>query len=44
MLTPNQFEAEQLTGFRIGSERDGREACNILHTAGHQRFCYIIIY
>ncbi|XP_023920207.1 pyridoxal kinase isoform X2 [Quercus suber] len=34
MLTPNQFEAEQLTGFRIGSERDGREACNILHAAG----------
>ncbi|XP_059671078.1 pyridoxal kinase [Cornus florida] len=34
MLTPNQFEAEQLTGFRIGSEQDGREACNILHTAG----------
>ncbi|KAF5457507.1 hypothetical protein F2P56_021606 [Juglans regia] len=33
MLTPNQFEAEQLTGFRIGSERDGREACNILHAA-----------
>ncbi|KAK9989739.1 hypothetical protein SO802_029978 [Lithocarpus litseifolius] len=34
MLTPNQFEAEQLTGFRIGSERDGREACNILHATG----------
>ncbi|XP_041007770.1 pyridoxal kinase-like isoform X3 [Juglans microcarpa x Juglans regia] len=34
MLTPNQFEAEQLTGFRIGSERDGQEACNILHAAG----------
>ncbi|KAK4564936.1 hypothetical protein RGQ29_006828 [Quercus rubra] len=34
MLTPNQFEAEQLTGFRIGSGRDGREACNILHAAG----------
>ncbi|KAB1211276.1 Pyridoxal kinase [Morella rubra] len=34
MLTPNQFEAEQLTGFRIASERDGREACNILHAAG----------
>ncbi|KAH9739118.1 Pyridoxal kinase [Citrus sinensis] len=34
MLTPNQFEAEQLTGFRIGSEADGREACKILHAAG----------
>lgn len=34
MLTPNQFEAEQLTGFRICSEGDGREACNILHAAG----------
>ncbi|KAF3445251.1 hypothetical protein FNV43_RR14945 [Rhamnella rubrinervis] len=34
MLTPNQFEAEQLTGLRIGSEIDGREACNILHAAG----------
>ncbi|KAL2241436.1 UNVERIFIED_CONTAM: Pyridoxal kinase [Sesamum indicum] len=34
MLTPNQFEAELLTGFRIVSEQDGREACNILHAAG----------
>lgn len=34
MLTPNQFEAEQLTGSRIVSEQDGREACNILHAAG----------
>ncbi|KAK3001254.1 hypothetical protein RJ639_020721 [Escallonia herrerae] len=34
MLTPNQFEAEQLTGFRIVSEQDGREACNIIHAAG----------
>ncbi|KAF7136295.1 hypothetical protein RHSIM_Rhsim08G0085100 [Rhododendron simsii] len=34
MLTPNQFEAEQLTGLRIVSEKDGREACNILHAAG----------
>eukprot|EP00262_Sarcandra_glabra_P011105 TRINITY_DN26818_c0_g1_i1.p1 TRINITY_DN26818_c0_g1~~TRINITY_DN26818_c0_g1_i1.p1 ORF type:complete len:347 (-),score=45.04 TRINITY_DN26818_c0_g1_i1:129-1169(-) len=34
MLTPNQFEAEQLTGFRINSERDGLEACNVLHAAG----------
>ncbi|CAN1351575.1 Pyridoxal kinase [Linum perenne] len=34
MLTPNQFEAEQLTGSRIVSEDDGREACNKLHAAG----------
>lgn len=34
MLTPNQFEAEQLTGFGITSERDGLEACNVLHAAG----------
>ncbi|XP_071913436.1 pyridoxal kinase-like isoform X3 [Coffea arabica] len=34
MLTPNQFEAELLTGIRIVSEQDGREACNRLHAAG----------
>lgn len=34
MLTPNQFEAEQLTGLRITSEKEGLEACNILHVAG----------
>ncbi|EYU44587.1 hypothetical protein MIMGU_mgv11b016125mg, partial [Erythranthe guttata] len=34
MLTPNQFEAELLTGLRIVSEQDGREACNTLHSAG----------
>ncbi|KAG9448965.1 hypothetical protein H6P81_008930 [Aristolochia fimbriata] len=34
MLTPNQFEAEQLTGFRITTERNGLEACNVLHAAG----------
>ncbi|KAF7816443.1 pyridoxal kinase isoform X1 [Senna tora] len=34
MLTPNQFEAELLTGFRIQSEKDGREACNLIHAAG----------
>ncbi|XP_023751953.1 pyridoxal kinase isoform X2 [Lactuca sativa] len=34
MLTPNQFEAEQLTGFRIASEEDGRKACKHLHAAG----------
>lgn len=34
VLTPNQFEAEQLTGLRIVTEKEGREACNILHAAG----------
>ncbi|CAA7055675.1 unnamed protein product [Microthlaspi erraticum] len=34
MLTPNQFEAEKLTGLRINSEEDGREACAMLHAAG----------
>ncbi|XP_051126741.1 pyridoxal kinase-like [Andrographis paniculata] len=34
MLTPNQFEAELLTGSSIVSEEDGREACNMLHAAG----------
>ncbi|CAJ2653153.1 pyridoxal kinase [Trifolium pratense] len=34
MLTPNQFEAELLTGLRIQSEEDGREACNLLHAVG----------
>lgn len=34
MLTPNQFEAELLTGMRIISEEDGLEACNLLHAAG----------
>uniref|UniRef100_A0A0R0F695 pyridoxal kinase n=1 Tax=Glycine max TaxID=3847 RepID=A0A0R0F695_SOYBN len=34
MLTPNQFEAELLTGFRIQSEGHGREACRLLHAAG----------
>ncbi|KAG5125282.1 hypothetical protein JHK82_032019 [Glycine max] len=34
VLTPNQFEAELLTGFRIQSEGHGREACRLLHAAG----------
>ncbi|KAL9392076.1 hypothetical protein Peur_015996 [Populus x canadensis] len=37
MLTPNQFEAEILTGSRIVSEQDSREACNRLHAAGHSK-------
>ncbi|KAK4277966.1 hypothetical protein QN277_015879 [Acacia crassicarpa] len=34
MLTPNQFEAELLTGSRIQTEEDGQKACNLLHEAG----------
>ncbi|KAG0454839.1 hypothetical protein HPP92_024131 [Vanilla planifolia] len=34
MLTPNQFEIEQLTGSRIVSEKDALKACNKLHAAG----------
>ncbi|KAJ0962738.1 hypothetical protein J5N97_027860 [Dioscorea zingiberensis] len=37
MLTPNQFEVEQLTGFKITSEKDGLEACNLLHAAGPKK-------
>ncbi|KAM0933030.1 putative pyridoxal kinase [Dioscorea sansibarensis] len=37
MLTPNQFEVEQLTGLKITSERDGLEACNILHATGPKK-------
>ncbi|PKA54125.1 Pyridoxal kinase [Apostasia shenzhenica] len=37
MLTPNQFEIEQLTGYRISSEKDGLEACNKLHAAGPKK-------
>jgi len=34
MLTPNQFEAEKLTGFSISSEAEVLSACNALHYAG----------
>uniref|UniRef100_A0A0C9S8F5 pyridoxal kinase n=1 Tax=Wollemia nobilis TaxID=56998 RepID=A0A0C9S8F5_9CONI len=34
MITPNQFEAENLTGFRVTSEAEGLRACNALHAAG----------
>lgn len=34
MLTPNHFEAEQLTGRRIETEADALEACIALHAAG----------
>lgn len=34
VLTPNQFEAEQLTGCAIGSEDDALAACGTLHARG----------
>lgn len=34
MLTPNDFEAEQLTGRRIETEADALQACLDLHAAG----------
>lgn len=34
LITPNQFEAEQLTGFSIRTESDAIRACNDLHAAG----------
>ena len=34
LLTPNQFEAELLTGMTIGSEEDALAACASLHQAG----------
>lgn len=34
VMTPNQFEAEQLTGRQIGSEADALAACAALHTRG----------
>ncbi|XP_076906313.1 pyridoxal kinase-like [Bidens hawaiensis] len=43
MLTPNQFEAEKLTGFRIASEQDGQEACRHLHAAGSSFSTLVVI-
>ena len=34
VLTPNQFEAEQLTGVRIEKIDDAQRACDILHDLG----------
>ncbi|KAJ2780275.1 hypothetical protein H4R18_003549 [Coemansia javaensis] len=34
LLTPNQFEAEQLSGVRIGSLADAKRACDRLHALG----------
>jgi pyridoxine kinase len=34
ILTPNQFEAEQLTGLSIASEADALAACRLLHARG----------
>lgn len=33
-MTPNQFEAEQLTGLTIASEEDALQACRLLHERG----------
>ena len=34
VLTPNQFEAERLTGREIGSEADALAVCRALHAQG----------
>lgn len=34
MVTPNQFEAEELTGYSIKTEADALQACNRIHFAG----------
>ena len=36
VLTPNQFEAELLTGIQIGSRYQAIKACNALHDMGPQ--------
>eukprot|EP00877_Chromochloris_zofingiensis_P002856 jgi/Chrzof1/12571/UNPLg00524.t1 len=36
LLTPNQFEAELLTGVTIKSEEDALKVCEMLHEAGPQ--------
>jgi len=36
LLTPNQFEAETLTGIKISSEADALRACSRLHEMGPQ--------
>ncbi|KAG0454810.1 hypothetical protein HPP92_024102 [Vanilla planifolia] len=41
MLTPNQFEIEQLTGSRIVSEKDALKACNKLHAAGTSKVVHV---
>ena len=34
VITPNQFEAELLSGIKIQTEEDAVQACNVLHTKG----------
>lgn len=34
VITPNQFETEQLTGVPIKTESDAQHACSILHDMG----------
>ena len=40
VVTPNQFEAEQLTGLSIKTLKDAKSACDILHELGPE---YVII-
>ena len=34
VVTPNQFEAEQLVGFSLRTEQDAIQACNIIMDKG----------
>lgn len=34
VVTPNQFETEQLTGIKVGTTEDARKACEALHDMG----------
>ncbi|CAI5983392.1 unnamed protein product, partial [Closterium sp. NIES-65] len=37
LITPNQFEAEQLTGLSIRTQADAITACDMLHAAGPRK-------
>ncbi|CAI7922713.1 unnamed protein product [Closterium sp. NIES-54] len=37
LITPNQFEAEQLTGLSIRTQADAIAACDMLHAAGPRK-------
>jgi len=39
IVTPNQFEIEQLTGIKIKSIKDARKACSFLHGIGPTLVC-----
>mgnify|MGYP002263166692 CR=1 FL=1 len=40
MITPNQFEVEQLTGLTVADEEDIKAACEVLHARGPE---YVVI-